>query len=115
MIKYLLSQLFSKKPTHASINLASSVYFGNLPFDASEEMIRSALGEISNANANKVVIARNAKGLFMGYAFAELGSPAEVEAAVSKLHGSTLGKQVPRKIHAEAGNVYPDLLQRIGH
>ena len=93
------------------MDLAKSVYLGNLPFDANEDMIHSALGDIS---AEKVIVARNSKGLFMGYAFAELTSVTEIEAAVSKLHRSSLGKKMPRKIHVEPGLAYSDLLERIG-
>ncbi len=65
------------------------IYVGNLPYDANEEELRqefSAFGEVSSVN----IITDRDSGRSKGFAFVEMPSTSEGQAAVEALNGKIL-------------------------
>lgn len=65
------------------------IYVGNLPYDANEEELRqefSAFGEVSSVN----IITDRDSGRSKGFAFVEMPSTSEGQAAIEALSGKIL-------------------------
>ena len=68
----------------------SRVYVGNLSWDTNEEMLRELFGR-DGRTVGEVILKRDARtGKPRGFAFVDLASDEEVEAAIAALDGTEL-------------------------
>ena len=58
---------------------------GNVPYDATEEELKELFGRVGNVTSVRLVLDKDTKTP-KGYAFADFGDPASVQAAVEKLN-----------------------------
>jgi RNA recognition motif-containing protein len=63
------------------------LYVGNLPFDTNETQLRALFQEGGRQVSDVKIITDRDTGRPRGFAFVEMGSQAEAEAAVSALNG----------------------------
>jgi len=68
----------------------TTVFIGNLPFAASETELRALLTS-TGAEVTKVTMVADQDGRPKGFAFAEMGSEADMRSVVDALDGATLG------------------------
>ena len=85
------------------------VYIGNLPFDATEQMIRDALAPFVTVRNVTLAIDKET-GRFMGFAYAELSSVAEVTKVIGELNGKNIGG---RASYLGLSSENPDLWERV--
>jgi RNA recognition motif-containing protein len=67
------------------------LYVGNLPFDTNETQLRALFQEGGRQVSDVKIITDRDTGRPRGFAFVEMGSQAEAEAAVSALNGREFG------------------------
>ncbi len=87
--------------------MGTRLYVGNLPFDTNETQLRALFQEGGRQVSDVKIITDRDTGRPRGFAFVEMGSQAEAEAAVSALNGREFGgraltvnearEQVPRR------------------
>ena len=71
--------------------MGTRLYVGNLPFDTDESQLR-ALFQEGERNVTEVkIITDRETGRARGFAFVEMGSQAEAEAAVRAMNGREVG------------------------
>lgn len=70
--------------------MGSRIYVGNLSYNTSETELRSAFGAYGEVREAKIVTDRET-GQPRGFAFVEMSSDSEAQAAISALHGANLG------------------------
>ncbi len=71
--------------------MGTRLYVGNLPFDTDESQLR-ALFQEGERNVTEVkIITDRDTGRARGFAFVEMGSQAEADAAVKAINGRELG------------------------
>ncbi len=68
----------------------NKLYVGNLPFSATENDIGNAFAAAGNVTKVSIVMDRETQRP-RGFAFVEMGSDADAEAAVAQLNGSNMG------------------------
>jgi RNA recognition motif-containing protein len=74
--------------------MGTRLYVGNLPFDTDEPQLR-ALFQEGERNVTEVkIITDRDTGRARGFAFVEMGSQAEAEAAVKAVNGREFGGRV---------------------
>jgi RNA recognition motif-containing protein len=66
------------------------LYVGNLPFDATEQAIRDLFAQ-SGTVASVALIKDRDTGQSKGFAFVEMSSQKEAQAAISRLNGQNFG------------------------
>ena len=71
--------------------MGTRLYVGNLPFDTSESQLRALFQEGGRQVSDVKIITDRDTGRPRGFAFVEMGSQAEAEAAVSALNGREFG------------------------
>ena len=88
------------------------LYIGDLPFDATEQLIADALAPY--AKEDQITLAVDTEsGRFMGYAFAKLDSPDDVAKAIAGLNGKEIGG---RECFLDLASNQKDLWERVfGH
>jgi RNA recognition motif-containing protein len=67
------------------------LYVGNLPFDTDESQLRALFQEGGRQVTEVKIITDRDTGRPRGFAFVEMGSQADAEAAVSALNGREFG------------------------
>lgn len=73
----------------------SKLYVGNLSYDTDEATLRAAFEEGGRTVNSVAIITDRETGRPRGFAFVEMGSPADAEAAISALDGKQLdGRQI---------------------
>ena len=72
-------------------NMGTRLYVGNLPFDMDESQLRALFQEGGRTVAEVKMITDRETGRPRGFAFVEMGSQAEVQAAISALNGREVG------------------------
>jgi len=70
-----------------------NIFVGNLAVITTEQTLRSAFEAFGHVLTVKVVIDRDS-GVPRGFAFVEMSSDAEAQAAIARLNGSTIDGQV---------------------
>lgn len=68
------------------------IYVGNLPYEATEDEIKQefeAFGEVTSVS----IITDRISGRPKGFAFVEMGSKPESEAAIEAMNGKTMGER----------------------
>ena len=71
--------------------MGTRLYVGNLPFDTDETQLRTLFSEGGRQVTEVKIITDRDTGRPRGFAFVEMGSQADAEAAVSSLNGKELG------------------------
>ncbi len=66
------------------------LYVGNLPYSAGEDELRELFSSVGNVDSVSVVIDRET-GRARGFAFVEMATDEEAQAAISKLHDQPFG------------------------
>lgn len=67
--------------------MGKKLYVGNLPFSATEQVLTEAFTQCGKVESVKIITDRDT-GRSKGFAFIEMSSDAEAEAAISKLNGA---------------------------
>jgi RNA recognition motif-containing protein len=67
------------------------LYVGNLPFDTDESQLRALFQEGGRQVSEVKIITDRDTGRPRGFAFVEMGSQADAEAAISTLNGREFG------------------------
>ena len=70
--------------------MGTRLYVGNLNYGTSEESLRAAFGADGRNVTEVSIVTDRATGQPKGFAFVEMGSPAEAEAAIAALDGKPL-------------------------
>ena len=70
--------------------MGSKLYVGNLPYSVRDEDLSQAFGQFGSVVSAKVMMDRDT-GRSKGFAFVEMGSDAEAQAAISGMHDQPLG------------------------
>jgi RNA recognition motif-containing protein len=71
--------------------MGTRLYVGNLPFDVDESQLRPLFEEGGREVTEVKVITDRDTGRARGFAFVEMGSQADAQAAISALNGRELG------------------------
>lgn len=71
--------------------MGTRLYVGNLPFDTDEAQLRTLFSEGGRQVSEVKIITDRDTGRPRGFAFVEMGSQADAEAAVSALNGREFG------------------------
>lgn len=71
-------------------HLGSKLYVGNLNFDTSEDTLRTAFSQGGRTVKSVQIMIDRETGRSRGFAFVEMGTPAEAAAAISDLDGKTV-------------------------
>ncbi len=71
--------------------MGTRLYVGNLPFDTDEAQLRQLFGEGGRTVTEVKIITDRDTGRPRGFAFVEMGSQSEAEAAISALNGKDMG------------------------
>lgn len=71
--------------------MGTRLYVGNLPFDTNESQLRALFQEGGRQVSEVKIITDRDTGRPRGFAFVEMGSQADAEAAVSALNGREFG------------------------
>ena len=70
--------------------MGRKLYVGNLPYSATEESLTETFSEFGTVESVKVITDRDT-GRSKGFAFIEMGSDAEAQAAIEKLNNVDYG------------------------
>lgn len=70
--------------------MGRKVYVGNLPFSATEQMLRETFSQCGTVDSVTMVTDRDT-GQSKGFGFVEMSSAGEAQKAIQALNGSTLG------------------------
>lgn len=71
--------------------MGSRVYVGNLPFDASEQQLRALFEEGGREVLEVKIVVDRDTGRPRGFAFVDMGSDRDAQAAISALNGRDFG------------------------
>jgi RNA recognition motif-containing protein len=71
--------------------MGTRLYVGNLPFDVDETQLRTLFQEGGREVSEVKMITDRETGRPRGFAFVEMGSQADVQAAISALNGREVG------------------------
>jgi hypothetical protein len=70
--------------------MGNKLYVGNLPYSVRDSDLEQAFGEFGAVTSAKVMMERDT-GRSKGFAFVEMGSDAEAQAAIQGMNGQPLG------------------------
>lgn len=70
----------------------TKLFVGSLPFDTSEEQLKSMFAAFGSVASAKIITDRES-GQSRGFGFVEMGDDAQAQAAIAKLNGSTVGSR----------------------
>jgi cold-inducible RNA-binding protein len=71
--------------------MGTRLYVGNLPFDVDESQLRTLFGGAGRSVTEVKIITDRDTGRARGFAFVEMGSQEEAQAAVKELSGTEMG------------------------
>ena len=71
--------------------MGTRLYVGNLPFDVDESQLRTLFQEGGREVAEVKMVTDRETGRPRGFAFVEMGSQADVQAAINALNGREVG------------------------
>ena len=69
--------------------MGKKLYVGNLSYTVSDDILKEAFSPYGTVESAKVIMDRDS-GRSKGFAFVEMGSDQEAQAAISKLNGSSV-------------------------
>ena len=67
--------------------MGKKLYVGNIPYSATEQVLTDTFGEYGTVESAKIIMDRDS-GRSKGFAFVEMSSDEEAQAAISKLNGN---------------------------
>ena len=67
--------------------MSKKLYVGNLPYSTTDQSLTDAFSECGTVESAKVIMDRES-GRSKGFAFVEMASDSDAEAAISKLNGT---------------------------
>ncbi|MBL7715589.1 MAG: RNA-binding protein [Bdellovibrionales bacterium] len=67
--------------------MGKKLFVGNLPFSATEDVLKDAFAECGTVESAKIITDRET-GRSKGFAFVEMSSDAEAQAAISRMNGA---------------------------
>lgn len=67
--------------------MGKKLYVGNIPYTATEQVLLDTFGEFGTVESAKIIMDRDS-GRSKGFAFVEMSSDEEAQAAISKLNGN---------------------------
>jgi RNA recognition motif-containing protein len=70
--------------------MSTKLYVGNLAYSVRDEDLQQQFGAHGAVTSAKVMMDRDT-GRSKGFGFVEMGSPAEAQAAITALHGQSVG------------------------
>jgi len=70
------------------------IYLGNLSWDTTEDKLRALVGRDGRTVSNVILKRDKRTGKPRGFAFVDVGSDAEAEAAIAALNGTTVEERV---------------------
>ena len=70
----------------------TKLYVGNLPYDTTEDDLRTLFSQAGNVTTVDLIKDRDT-GRSKGFAFVEMGSQSEAEEAIKQFNGATLGNR----------------------
>ena len=70
--------------------MGNKLYVGNLPYSVRDSDLEQAFGQFGSVTSAKVMMERET-GRSKGFAFVEMGSDAEAQAAINGMNGQPLG------------------------
>ena len=70
--------------------MGTKLYVGNLPYSARDSDLEQAFGQFGAVTSAKVMMDRET-GRSKGFAFVEMGSDAEAQAAIAGMNGQAMG------------------------
>ena len=70
--------------------MGNKLYVGNLPYSVGDSDLEQAFGQFGSVTSAKVMMDRDS-GRSKGFAFVEMGSDAEAQAAITGMNGQALG------------------------
>ena len=70
--------------------MGNKLYVGNLPYSIDDAALRHNFSQYGVVASAKVMTDRDS-GRSKGFGFVEMGSPAEAQAAITALHGQSVG------------------------
>jgi RNA recognition motif-containing protein len=70
--------------------MSSKIYVGNLPYTIDDQALRHNFSEYGSVASAKVMMDRDT-GRSKGFAFVEMATPEEAEAAIKGLNGMSVG------------------------
>jgi RNA recognition motif-containing protein len=70
--------------------MGNKLYVGNLPYSVGDSDLEQAFGQFGSVTSAKVMMDRDS-GRSKGFAFVEMGSDAEAQAAITGMNGQPLG------------------------
>jgi len=70
--------------------VSNKLYVGNLPYSYSDSDMQQAFGAYGSVNSAKVIMEADS-GRSKGFGFVEMGSPAEMQAAIEGMNGQDVG------------------------
>ena len=80
--------------------MGNRLYIGNLPFDATQEMLREAFAQSGQVTDVHIVTDRES-GQSRGFAFVTMGNAHEASVAIQAMNGATMGGRALRVNEAE--------------
>jgi cold-inducible RNA-binding protein len=84
-----LIQKLLLNPLRKSTNMSMKLYVGNLSFGTTEEDLQQLFSQVGTVDSASMVTDRDT-GRSRGFAFVEMSSKSEGEAAIAKFNGSEL-------------------------
>jgi RNA recognition motif-containing protein len=85
--------VFEPKPVRnlsERLNMSSKIYVGNLPYTIDDASLRQNFSEFGGVMSAKVMMDRDT-GRSKGFAFVEMSSAEEAQAAITGLNGMSVG------------------------
>ena len=70
--------------------MGNKLYVGNIPYTATEESLQEAFSPCGTVDSAKIIMDRDS-GRSKGFAFVEMSTDEEAQAAIAKLNGSDWG------------------------
>lgn len=69
--------------------MSKKLYVGNLPYSANDQSLNDAFSECGSVQSAKVIMDRDS-GRSKGFAFVEMSTESEAQAAITRFHGSQM-------------------------
>ncbi len=99
-----------------SFTMDTYIYAGNLPFDITEDELKSFFSAAGNVVSATLAYGEGPDGgkkLFRGFGFVQMESAEEVEKCIKELNGKELGTDAPRACFLEPASAHEDLFKSV--
>ena len=72
--------------------MTKRLYFGNLPYETTEEDLQNAFAQVGTVESAKLIIDRES-GRSKGFGFVEMSTEDEAKKAIEQLHNQRMGSR----------------------